>query len=107
MRRILVEHARARDAAKRGGGERRVTLQEAMALDPGKPDDMLALDEVLSRLAEVDPRRAKVVELRLFGGLQVAEVAEALGVSERTVKGDWRVARAWLSRELGGTDLKD
>jgi RNA polymerase sigma-70 factor (ECF subfamily) len=102
MRRILVEHARARDAAKRGGRGQRVTLQEAMALDPHRPDDVLALDQALTHLAQVDPRGARVVELRLFAGLQVNEVAEVLGISARTVKGDWQMARAWLSRELQG-----
>jgi RNA polymerase sigma factor (TIGR02999 family) len=103
MRRILVEHARARGAAKRGGGARAVTLEDHVAVDSGTPDDLLALDEALSRLAEIDPRRARVAELKLFAGLSVEELAVQVEMSERTVKDDWRVARAWLLRELTGT----
>jgi RNA polymerase sigma-70 factor (ECF subfamily) len=100
MRRILVDHARAHQRDKRGGGRARVVLDEAVALSPQKDEDVLALDEALERLGALDPRQAKVVELRFFGGLSVDEVAEALGVSKRTVEGDWTFARAWLSREL-------
>ena len=104
MRRILVDHARSRQREKRGGGRARVILDEAVALSPQKDEDVLALDEALERLAKLDPRQAKVVELRFFGGLNVEEVAEALGVSKRTVEGDWTFARAWLSRELRASD---
>jgi RNA polymerase sigma-70 factor, ECF subfamily len=104
MRRILVDHARSRQREKRGGGRARVVLDEAVALSPQKDEDVIALDEALERLAALDPRQAKVVELRFFGGLSVEEVAHALGVSKRTVEGDWTFARAWLSRELRGTD---
>jgi RNA polymerase sigma factor (TIGR02999 family) len=104
MRRILVDHARSRQREKRGGGRARVVLDEAVALSPQKDEDVIALDEALERLAKLDPRQAKVVELRFFGGLGVEEVAHALGVSKRTVEGDWTFARAWLSRELRGTD---
>jgi RNA polymerase sigma factor (TIGR02999 family) len=100
MRRILVDHARSRQREKRGGGRARVMLDEAVALSPQKDEDVLALDEALEKLAKLDARQAKVVELRFFGGLDVEEVAEALGVSKRTVEGDWTFARAWLSREL-------
>jgi RNA polymerase sigma factor (TIGR02999 family) len=100
MRRILVDHARSRQREKRGGGRARVVLDEAVALSPQKDEDVLALDEALEKLARLDARQAKVVELRFFGGLSVEEVAEALGVSKRTVEGDWTFARAWLSREL-------
>jgi len=100
MRRILVDHARSRQRDKRGGGRARVALDEAVALSPQKDEDVLALDEALERLAKLDPRQAKVVELRFFGGMNVEEVAQALGVSKRTVEGDWTFARAWLSREL-------
>jgi RNA polymerase sigma factor (TIGR02999 family) len=100
MRRILVDHARARQRDKRGGGRARVVLDEAVALSPQKDEDVLALDEALERLAKLDARQAKVVELRFFGGMNVEEVAAALGVSKRTVEGDWTFARAWLSREL-------
>jgi RNA polymerase sigma factor (TIGR02999 family) len=102
MRRILVDHARSRQREKRGGGRARVMLDEAVALSPQKDEDVLALDEALEKLAKVDPRQAKIVELRFFGGLSVEEVAEALHVSKRTVEGDWTFARAWLSRELRG-----
>jgi RNA polymerase sigma factor (TIGR02999 family) len=100
MRRILVDHARSRQRDKRGGGRARVVLDEAVALSPQKDEDVIALDEALEKLAKVDPRQAKVVELRFFGGLNVEEVAEALKVSKRTVEGDWMFARAWLSLEL-------
>jgi RNA polymerase sigma factor (TIGR02999 family) len=106
MRRILVDHARSRQREKRGGGRPRVTLDEAVALSPQKDEDVLALDEALEKLAALDARQAKVVELRFFGGMSVEEVAEALGVSKRTVEGDWTFARAWLSRELRGDDAK-
>lgn len=104
MRRILVDHARSRQRDKRGGGRARVVLDEAVALSPQKDEDVLALDEALEKLAQVDARQAKVVELRFFGGMNVDEVAQALGVSKRTVEGDWTFARAWLSRELRGPD---
>lgn len=100
MRRILVDHARSRQRDKRGGGRARVVLDEDVALSPQKDEDVLALDEALEKLATLDPRQAKVVELRFFGGMSVEEVAEALNVSKRTVEGDWTFARAWLSREL-------
>jgi RNA polymerase sigma-70 factor (ECF subfamily) len=77
-----------------------VVLDEAVALSPQKDEDVIALDEALEKLAALDPRQAKVVELRFFGGMNVEEVAEALGVSKRTVEGDWTFARAWLSRAL-------
>lgn len=101
MRRVLVERARARGAAKRGGDRVQVTLDEALAAGPGTAVDLLALDEALSSLAALDARQARVVELRFFGGLTVEETAEAAGVSPATVKRDWTLARAWLKRELG------
>ncbi len=104
MRRILVDHARSKNRDKRGGGRARVTLDEAVALSPEKEEDVLALDEALEKLAKLDPRQAKVVEMRFFGGLSVEEAAEALGVSKRTVEGDWTFARAWLARELRASD---
>lgn len=104
MRRILVDHARSRQRDKRGGGRARVVLDEAVALSPQKDEDVLALDEALEKLAQLDARQARVVELRFFGGMSVEEVAEALGVSKRTVEGDWTFARAWLSRELRAGD---
>ena len=100
MRRILTEHARARQARKRGGGARKVKLDDTMAVTQVGVVDMLALDEALDRLAHESPRQVRVVELRFFGGLSVEETARFLEVSRSTVKGDWRVARAWLAREL-------
>lgn len=101
MRRILVEHARAAAAEKRGGGLRRVTFSSDMAVAPDRMIELLALDEALAALGRRNERRARVAELRLFAGLLVKETAEHLGVSERTVKDDWRFARAWLMKELG------
>ena len=101
MRRILIDHARARLTGKRGGRQQRVSLSDVdgWASAPG-PDDILALDAALTRLASVDARAAHVVELRFFGGLQEHEVAETLAVSTITVKRDWKAARAWLSSQL-------
>jgi len=100
MRRILVDHARHHLRQKRGGGAQRITLDEAVALSPKREEDVVALDEALEKLAALDARQAKVVELRFFAGLSVEEVAQALGVSKRTVEADWTMARAWLLREL-------
>jgi RNA polymerase sigma-70 factor, ECF subfamily len=102
MRRILVDHARRRQAAKRGGGILVASLENAEAwVTSVEPDtDVVALDEALKILAKVDPRKAKVVELRFFGGLSVKETAAALDISGESVLRDWRLARAWLAREL-------
>jgi len=102
MRRILVDHARARRARKRGGGARQVELDEALVVSPERGSDLVALDDALQALAFVDARKAQVVELRYFGGLSANESAEALGVSPETVLRDWRLAKAWLLRELSG-----
>jgi len=103
MRRILVDHARARQAAKRGSGETLVQLDEAvMPLQEGRGADILALDLALNRLAKLDPRQAQIVDLRFFSGLTEEEIGAVLGVNARTVKRDWRVARAWLYAELSG-----
>ena len=102
MRSILVDHARARHAAKRGGGAaREVTLGAAGAVAREPAVDVLALDEALTRLAELDARKAHLVELRYFAGLGIEEAAAALEVSPATVKREWSAARAWLRRELG------
>jgi RNA polymerase sigma factor (TIGR02999 family) len=98
MRRILVDHARKRGAGKRGGSAIRVSGAELRA--PSRSLDLEALDDALGRLESLDPTQVRVVELRYFGGLSVAETAEALGVSPATVKRDWSVARLWLRREL-------
>ena len=100
MRRVLVERARARGAAKRGGDRVQVTLDDALVAGPGANIDLLALDHALSTLAGLDARQARIVELRFFGGLTVEETAGTLGVSPATVKRDWTLARAWLKREL-------
>ena len=102
MRRVLVDHARRRDADKRGGPHVRVQLDEALAVADEAEIDLLAIDEALDKLAVIDPQQARVVELRFFSGLSVEETAAALGVSPKTVKRDWSVARAWLRREIGG-----
>lgn len=100
MRRVLVEHARTKGAAKRGGGQRRVTLTGIQESAGDAEMEVVALDEALQKLSAFDERQARIVELRFFGGLQVEEVAELLNVSKRTVEGDWTMARAWLLREL-------
>jgi RNA polymerase sigma factor (TIGR02999 family) len=100
MRQILVDHARRRAARKRGAGVRRVTFDEGLGHGLPKDVEILALHEALTRLSEVDPRGAQVVELRVFGGSTVEEIAQTLGVSKRTVDDDWAVARMWLAREL-------
>lgn len=100
MRHVLVDYARSRGAAKRGGGRVRVPLREDSAAVDGGLVDLLAMDEALEALAQKDERLARVVECRFFGGLSDAEIANALGVSERTVGRDWQRARAWLFRML-------
>jgi RNA polymerase sigma factor (TIGR02999 family) len=100
MRRILVDFARARGYDKRGGGARVVALDEAAFVADDKATDMVALDEALNSLSELDVRQSKVVELRFFGGLSIEETAEVLKVSPATVRRDWSLARAWLRREM-------
>ena len=103
MRQILVDHARARDADKRGGGEPAAPITDAVSVVVQALDvDVIALDGALVELAHHDPQQAKVVELRFFGGLTVEETAEALGISTGTVKREWSMARAWLRRALTG-----
>ena len=99
MRQILVDHARRKKADKRGGDWDRITLDAALANLEGRELDLLAMEEALERLAAQDARKARVVELRFFGGLAMPEIAEALDVSVRTAEGDWYMARAWLRRE--------
>jgi RNA polymerase sigma-70 factor, ECF subfamily len=100
MRRVLVDHARSQNTAKRGGEIQVVTLDDALPASPARSDNLIALDEALSRLAQIDSRQARIVELRFFGGLTESESAEVLGVSSRTIKRDWSVAKAWLYSEL-------
>jgi RNA polymerase sigma factor (TIGR02999 family) len=100
MRRILVERARAKNAEKRGGGGEKLELDERLAFSPEKPNEVLALDEALSQLAQHAPRQSRIVELRFFGGLSIEEIAAVEGIGARTVKRDWTLARAWLHREI-------
>jgi RNA polymerase sigma factor (TIGR02999 family) len=100
MRRILVDHAKAQSAAKRGAGAVRIELDEGLATAPDRDVDLLALDEALERLTKVDPQRSRIVELRFFGGLSNEESAEVLGVSPATIQRQWAGARAWLFHEL-------
>jgi RNA polymerase sigma-70 factor (ECF subfamily) len=102
MRSVLVDHARRRTALKRGGDSTRINLDQALEVFEHKNLDILALDDALSRLAEIDERKCRTVELRFFGGMSNEESAAALGVSAPTVERDWRMARAWLRRELNG-----
>lgn len=104
IRRILVDHARHRNRAKRGGGLERVTLAEAADLSLERAPDLVALDEALTQLESLDPRKAAVVELRFFAGLTLDETAEQLGVSSETVGREWRRARAWLFDQLQPTE---
>ena len=107
MRRILVDYARNRLAEKRGGGQPRLPLDEALVFSKEKSGELLALDEALERLEEKDERVHRVIELRFFGGLSVEETAEVLGIATRTVKRDWSFGRAWLRGELGGDTKHD
>jgi RNA polymerase sigma factor (TIGR02999 family) len=100
MRRILVDFARSRHYQKRGGAARQVSLDEALVVSAARGDDLVALDDALTALAAIDKRKSEVVELRFFGGLSVEETAEVLKVSPDTVMRDWRLAKAWLLREL-------
>jgi RNA polymerase sigma factor (TIGR02999 family) len=100
MRNVLVDHARARKAQKRGGAGVPITLDEGLVVGSNDPDSVIAVHEALERLNKVDPQLAQVVELRFFGGLTEAEIGATIGISERSVQRGWRVARAWLTREL-------
>jgi RNA polymerase sigma factor (TIGR02999 family) len=100
MRRILVDHARGHEAVKRGGAVPKVSLEEAILSSRERSPELLALDEALTRLATLDPQQARIIELRFFGGLTVEETAEVLSISPATVKRDWNMAKAWLTREV-------
>jgi RNA polymerase sigma factor (TIGR02999 family) len=102
MRRILVDWARSRQSHKRGGEPEGVTLDDALLVSKGHGEDLLALDEALEKLAKVDVRKSRVVEMRFFGGLSVEETAEVLKVSLDTILRDWKLAKLWLLRELSG-----
>jgi RNA polymerase sigma factor (TIGR02999 family) len=107
MRRILIDFARSRRYLKRGGGAARVSFEEALAVSRNPPADLVALDDALSALSAIDPRKAQVVELRFFGGLSVEETAEVLKVSPETVMRDWKMAKLWLLREISGKKHHD
>jgi RNA polymerase sigma factor (TIGR02999 family) len=103
MRQILVDHARRRQAGKRGGADaRKVALDVDLLIAPNRLEDVIAIDEALERLAAIDPRQSRLIELRFFVGLNVEEVAEVMGLSPITIKREWRSAKAWLHRELAG-----
>ena len=104
MRRVLVDHARSRGYQKRGGGAGTITLDDALLASPRRGANFVALDDALQDLARLDARKSQVVELRFFGGLSVAETAEALGISPETVMRDWRFAKVWLLRQISGRD---
>ena len=101
MRRVLVDYARSRRYTKRGGEWRQVPFNEAVAVFRDRQTDIVALDDALHTLADIDPRKSRVVEMRFFGGMSIKEVAEVLNISQETVQRDWRLAKAWLLRELG------
>jgi RNA polymerase sigma factor (TIGR02999 family) len=105
MRRILVDSARARARDKRGGGVERTNLDEIPDFSSGRDDELLAIDDALDRLALVDPRKVRVIELRFFGGLSVEETASVLNISAQSVMRDWRLARSWLMREMGRSGI--
>lgn len=100
MRRILVDYARSHDAKKRGGSAEKISLDDAFVFATERPSEVIALDEAMKELAEIDPRRAQVVELKFFGGLNTDEIAEVIGVHSNTVLRDWNLARAWLKTQL-------
>jgi RNA polymerase sigma factor (TIGR02999 family) len=102
MRRILVDFARSRHYAKRGGGAKPISLDQCISVLPGDSPDLVAVDDALHALAKIDERKAQVVELRFFGGMTVEETAEVLKVSPETVRRDWKLAKVWLLRELSG-----
>jgi RNA polymerase sigma factor (TIGR02999 family) len=105
MRHILVDHARAHKTDKRGSGERKLSLDEAVSFFAARDVNLVALDEALNELAKLDPQQSRIVELRFFGGLTIEESAEVLKITPGTVRYDWRMAKAWLHRALSGPDL--
>ncbi len=105
MRQILVDHARRHNAAKRLGKRHRIALDDNLFVESSREVDLLALEDALTRLAKLDLRQARMIELRFFGGLDVAEVAKVLGMSKRSVEREWTMVRAWLRRELSTSDV--
>lgn len=106
MRHILIDHARSHAYAKRGGGARKVSLDEAMVLNDQRANELIALDDALKILANLDPRKSQIIELRFFGGLSIEETAEAMKISRITVTREWRLAKAWLRREMNQANDK-
>jgi RNA polymerase sigma-70 factor, ECF subfamily len=105
MRRILVDHARRRGATKRGGDRHRIALHDDLVSASNRDEDLLSLDNALTKLMKLDPRQAQMTELRFYGGLSVAEVAKVMGISTRSVEREWTMVRAWLRRELTTSDM--
>lgn len=105
MRRVLVDHARRRSAAKRGGGALTITLSDAIAQPKQREVDLMALDSALQGLSAIDPQQAQIVEMRFFAGLSIEETSQALRISPATVKRDWATARAWLYREMKAAEI--
>ena len=106
MRQILVDYARTRQRLKRGGDRQQISLTSDAEIADGQGEDLLALNEALETLAEVDPQRSRIVELRFFGGLTIEETAQVMGISTPSVERGWRAARAWLQTEMGRSDFK-
>jgi RNA polymerase sigma factor (TIGR02999 family) len=107
MRRVLLDHARKRHTAKRGAAPHKATLDEALLISDEHLEDVLAMDECLTRLAAIDPQQERLVELRFFAGLNVEEVAEIMSISTATVKREWASAKAWLNREMTKGKARD
>ena len=107
MRSILVDHARSHAYAKRGGGAQKMALDEAMIISQERAAEVVALDEALDQLAEIDPRQSRIVEMRFFGGLTIEETAEVLSLSPATIKREWSTAKAWLYHELNKSNERD
>src|SRR2546423_2556328 len=107
MRHILIDHARSYAYAKRGGGARKVPLDEAAALNDQRAEELIALDDALKALATLDARKSRIIELRFFGGLSIEETAEAMNISPITVTREWRAAKAWLRREMSKESIAD
>jgi RNA polymerase sigma factor (TIGR02999 family) len=104
MRQILVDHARRHRAAKRGGHRHRIALDDNLVIESDRNMDLLPLEDALIKLTKLDPRQARMIELRFFGGLDITEVAEVTGISKRSAEREWTMVRAWLRRELGRSD---
>ena len=104
MRRILVDHARSKGYSKRGGGARRVDLNEALVVSGDMDPTLIRMDDALTQLATFDPRKAQIVEMRYFGGLNASDIASVLGVSPQTVNRDWSLAKSWLAREMSNEE---